>query len=220
MAAMTYATLQTDISATISRDDLTTRIDNWIEQAEFRLARDIFPRGHRAYASSTFTATEAGAVIDLPTRFISAISFHALADSAGTATGSYFYPVLWRTLSFVRAYNPLQSTSGRPKYWTGLDENQALVAPSPSVAFAFRLAYFERLAPLSDSNTTNWWTANHPDVLLYACLLESAPYLRDDERVPTWKIEYQERSAALAAVEKNFTADVASGAGPLGGEVK
>ena len=211
---MTYSTLLADAAAIIGRSDLTARIDNWVEQAEMRIARDFFPRGFRAYASSTFTSGSAGAVIDAPTRFLAMISFHVLADSAGTATGSYFYPCLWRTYDWIRAYNPLQSTTGRPLYWTGIDEDQFIVSPSPSAAFDYRLAYYERLAPLSDSNTTNWLTVNAPDILLYATLIESGPHLRDDERIPMWTEQYTERSKGLVVVEQQWrNSDATQGGG-------
>lgn len=40
---------------------------------------------------------------------------------------------------------------------------------------------------------TNAIITDHPDVYLYATLVESAPYLKDDPRVAVWKTEYAER---------------------------
>ena len=204
MAAMVYSTLQTDIANSLQRTDLTARIVTFIEQAEFAIARSIRPRGFERYTTSTFVAGATGAVVDQPARLMGMISWYALADSAGTATGSIRYPVRRRSYSFCRAYNPNASTTGRPIYWADAGDAQFLVAPSPSVAFTFELNYYERLAPLSASNTTNWLTAECPQLLLYGALVESAPYLRDDERIAVWRAEYEKHVAAITAVESVF----------------
>lgn len=207
MTVQTYALLKTDTAAALARDDLTARIAEFVANAEFRIARELRPRGFEVYTTSTFTSGSAGAIIDQPTRLIDLISFHVLADAAGTATGSIRYPCFERPYSFIRAYTPNQSTTGRPKFYADMGANQIIVAPSPSAAFTFELAYYERLAPLSDSNTTNYLTANAPQLLLYATLLESAPYLRDDARIETWQGLYDRHAAAFAKREQSFNVD-------------
>jgi len=208
---MTFATLSATMAAVLGRDDLTSYIPDFISQAEFRIARDLAPRGFRDYASSTFTASAAGRTIDLPTRFIGMLSFHVLANAAGTGTGSIPYPCYRRDYSFVYEYGgDPASTTGRPKYYAAIDENQAIVSPAPSVAFTFRLAYLAKLAPLSAGNTTNWLTSDAPDLLLYAALLESAPQLRDDARIAMWQAEFDRRAAALTVIEKQWRGEEAS----------
>src|SRR3990167_2951986 len=208
MTAQTFALLQSDVAAALQRTDLTARIVEFISNAEFAIARSIRPRGFERYTTSTFVVGASGAVVDQPARLMGMISWYALADSAGTATGSIRYPVRRRSYSFCRAYNPNASTTGRPLFWADAGDAQFLVAPSPSVAFEFELNYYERLAPLSASNTTNWLTDNCPQLLLYASLIESAPYLRDDERIAVWQAQYEKHVAAITAVESMFdTAD-------------
>ena len=53
------------------------------------------------------------------------------------------------------------------------------------------MVYYAKIASLSDSNTTNWLLAKHPDIYLYGALIQSAPYLKDDERVATWMSLYE-----------------------------
>lgn len=48
------------------------------------------------------------------------------------------------------------------------------------------LVYYRRPTALSDSNTTNWLLALSPGVYLYATLIQSAPYLGNDDRIQTW----------------------------------
>lgn len=62
---------------------------------------------------------------------------------------------------------------------------------------------------ISSTTATNWVLDDHPDVYLYATLIEAAPYLKDDARVPVWKSEYAERVAAVrrarTATDYDFT---------------
>lgn len=43
----------------------------------------------------------------------------------------------------------------------------------------------------------NWLLTAHPDIYYYGALVESAPYLHDDERLPMWEALLEERIADL-----------------------
>jgi hypothetical protein len=45
--------------------------------------------------------------------------------------------------------------------------------------------------------SSNWWTANAPDVLIFGACVEAAPYLKNDERIPTWKSSLLEAVAEV-----------------------
>jgi hypothetical protein len=42
--------------------------------------------------------------------------------------------------------------------------------------------YYERIAPLSSTNQTNWLTQNAPNAMLYGTLLQAMPFLKNDAR--------------------------------------
>lgn len=216
--AFTHTIISALLASELKRSDLTSAIGQYIELAEFNLARmlqvtdpktgmKVWPRGFEVYTSSTFTSGSAGAILDPPSRLLRVIAFHCLADSAGTATGSIRYPVYERTYGFIRAYNPNQSTTGRPKYWAHMGTDDMIVSPSPSAAFDFELDYYARPAVLSGANETNWYTDHAPQLLLYEALLQSAPYLKDDERIATWRAMRDENLAAVMASETAFQSD-------------
>jgi hypothetical protein len=54
------------------------------------------------------------------------------------------------------------------------------------------------ITPLSDASTTNWLLTAHPDIYLYATLLEATPFLIEDARVPLWETELQKRLEELS----------------------
>lgn len=55
----------------------------------------------------------------------------------------------------------------------------------------FRLTYWAKIPPLSDSNPQNWLLADQPGIYLYGALIEAAPFIRDDPRLPVWGSQYQ-----------------------------
>lgn len=56
-----------------------------------------------------------------------------------------------------------------------------------------RLIDFQPIPRLSEQNPTNWLLEEWDDVYLYAALVETAPFLREDERIPVWRSELDRR---------------------------
>ena len=80
------------------------------------------------------------------------------------------------------------SATGKPYYFTmiGGSTNQLEVLPSPDSTYTSSIVYYTRIAALSDSATSNWLLAAHPDIYLFGTLVEAEPYLKNDERMPMW----------------------------------
>lgn len=76
--------------------------------------------------------------------------------------------------------------SGAPDQWA-VDGAQLAFNRQADQAYTVELRYMKKLA-LSDTSPTNWVLTNHPDVYLYAALLEAAPYMRDDQRQAAWQM--------------------------------
>ena len=200
----TNTLINAHLALVLKREDLTDRIPEFVDKAERRIAREFRPRGFEVYASFTFTATTAGAIIDLPERYLETIGMWAKSNAAGTADGDVRNAVLPRSYAFVRSYWPDQTQTGLPKFHADMGQNAMIVAPTPSAAFTGELAFFQRLAPLDSNNENNWLTVHAPDLLISAALLESAPYLADDERIQTWQIGYDRLGAVLTGQEIKY----------------
>ena len=63
---------------------------------------------------------------------------------------------------------------------------------------------------LGDDNQTNWLTDYAPNALLYRCLLEAAPFLKNDERIQTWQNLYAAELGALDTEDLQNIANRAS----------
>lgn len=128
----------------------------------------------------------------------------ALASTAGYVFGplenrTRLYP---RSLEFCNEYWPDRTLEGAPKFYADYDYNNWLFVATPEIAHPFEAVIFQRPDPLSDTNQTNWFTQYARDLLLYACLLETAPYLKNDQRIPVWKEYYQQSLAAIKTENK------------------
>jgi hypothetical protein len=59
------------------------------------------------------------------------------------------------------------------------------LAPTPTFAYTIEMVYRRTIAPLGP--TINQLALQQaPDLYLYGTLMEAAPYLHEDERIPTW----------------------------------
>jgi hypothetical protein len=102
--------------------------------------------------------------------------------------------------------------SGVPKYAALTQDGSAVMfAPEPDTTYNLTIHYRRAIDSLGASQTTNWLLTNHPDVYLYGSLVESAAYLREDERLPMW-----ERKLATAIEDVRLLKDRQRfGGGPL-----
>jgi hypothetical protein len=52
------------------------------------------------------------------------------------------------------------------------------------------MVYRKNIPALTASNTTNWLLDLAPDLYLYGVLMESAPYIKEDDRLQIWGLGY------------------------------
>lgn len=195
---MTFTSLVADIQAYIARGYPTdstvyAQIPHLIAMAEKDINRTLKPQGFEMYVTSTFIASASGAVIQKPDRWRETF-FWSMGTGTGYATRKTIFP---RSLPFLRDYWPDPTQLGEPKYYGDYGFQNWLVAPSPALAYPFEVGYYSLLVPLDDANQTNWLTKYAPDLLLFATLLQAAPFLKGDERIPTWEKMYGNSAATL-----------------------
>ena len=174
-AVMTYDSLTTDITQYLERDDaaVVNQIPSFIMLAEFEIAEQIKTLGQQQVVESTMTIGEP--VIPKPARWRKTVSMNI------TVSGQ-IQPILLRKYEYLRQYAPSSTTTSTPLYYSDYNYDNWLVAPTPDQAYSFEVLYYERLAPLSSTNQTNWITQNAPNAMLYGTLLQAMPFLKNDQR--------------------------------------
>ena len=65
---------------------------------------------------------------------------------------------------------------------------------------------YERIAPLSSTNQTNWLTQNAPNAMLFGTLLQAMPFLKNDQRT-IFQSKYSEAIAALKGEDVSRVGD-------------
>ena len=174
MAITTYAELKTAMANWLDRDDLTSKIPDFIFLAEKQIERQV--RHYKMVErSSGELDTQYSAV---PADWIETIRF-------GISSGNTFQLEMTTMQDLLARREKSANVAGRPKYFAHIGETIELF-PTPDATYTTELVYYQRLPYLSDSNTTNWLLTDAPDAYLYGSLLQSAPYLAEDERIQVW----------------------------------
>lgn len=181
--AMTYDSLVADIASYLERTDAATldKIPTFIMLAEQQIALEIKFLGNLTVQTSSMVATQS--VIDKPARWRKTVSMNI------TVAGKR-QPVLLRKPEYLREFWPDATQTDIPAYYSDYDYTHWLIAPTPNQNYSFEVIYYERVQPLSSENQTNWFTIYAPQAMLYGSLLQAMPFLKNDDRIPMWKSQY------------------------------
>lgn len=172
---MTYDSLTSTVLQYLERQDaaVVNAIPTFITLCEFEIAQEIKTLGQLQVANAVMNPNNP--VIAKPARWRKTVS---MTIDTGTST----QPVYLRKYEYLRNYWPNESQTDLPLYYSDTDYEHWYVAPTPDQAYNFEVLYYERIAPLSSTNQTNWLTQNAPNAMLYGTLLQAMPFLKNDAR--------------------------------------
>lgn len=171
MPLATYTDLKASIADWLNRDDLAGAIPTFISLAEAKINRELRVGAMESAVSGNLTVSGS---LALPTDCIE----------------------IRRVIVNGHSLEQLTPDQLRDKYGstqTGQPVNYAVIGttihfgPLPDSTYSYDIVIYSKLAALSTSNESNWFTANAPDLLLYGSLVEASPYVQDDTRVPMWQ---------------------------------
>lgn len=189
MAITTYSELKSAVADFLNRDDLTSAIPNFIALAEATLNRRM--RAPEMVTRATVTVD--AEYENRPADWMETIRYQITTN-----------PIT--VLEFVTPEEAIIqktkfSTSGVPLFFSTVG-TQFQHVPAPDTSYTGELMYYARIAGLSDSNTSNWLLTANPDIYLYATLIQSAPYLKEDERISVWAGIYDRLMAEYDVAEQ------------------
>ena len=111
-----------------------------------------------------------------------------------------------RDNGFCREYWPDAMKTDVPEFYADYDFEHYMISPTPDQPYPFELNFYGTPV-LNELVQTNWFTQHCPGLLLMACLLESAPWLKNDERLQTWQTLYDRGMAAITGENKSRKKD-------------
>lgn len=171
MPLATYTDLKTSIADWLNRDDLAGAIPTFITLAEAKINRELRIGAMESIISANLTV---GGSLSLPSAYV---QMRRIVVNNNVLT----------QLSPEQLRERYESaTRGEPKYYAIIGTNVHF-GPVPDSTYSYELVIYSRFTALSASNETNWLTTNAPDLLLYGALVEAAPYIQEDDRVPMWQ---------------------------------
>jgi hypothetical protein len=195
---MTFTSLKEDIrrylerGATFATDPTVyEQIPRLINLAERRLARELKILGTMTVVSSTMQTGVA--TYAKPDRWRETVSMR-VGTGVGFEVTKEVFP---RAYEYMRTYWPNQTTRGEPRFYADYDYSNWFIAPTPDADYPYEIIYYELPVLLDDNSQTNWFTEYAPNILLYASLLEAAPFLKNEEIIPIWEGFYNRALAAL-----------------------
>jgi hypothetical protein len=171
---MTYAELVQKIRDYTEVDSnvlTSTIVDGFIENAEFRILRDVDSDNNRRYATANLVASNR--FIDTPDDLL-VVRSAQIVDGGSGSTRSFLE---YRDTSYMSEYNSTGVT-GEPKYYSMWDQNTIVVAPTPDSNYQIQLNYILKDQGLSSTNTETYISKVFPNGLLYACLVEAFSFLK------------------------------------------
>ncbi len=171
MGLSTYSELQASVADFLNRSDLSTVIIDFVTLAEAEFNRTLRVREMsvrtRAPIDSQF--------VKLPENYLSLSNVDLVTDPVTT--------MQYKDPQSLDAYRRLNKT-GKPLYYSVL-QNSLEFAPVPDAEYTIEIVYYQKVPALA-SNVTNWLLTAHPDLYLMSTLAQSAPYLKEDERITIW----------------------------------
>jgi hypothetical protein len=191
---MDYNSLTLQIQNYANRTDafFLQQIPDFINQGVSRIYSEARSIGFQKIVPGNPTFTQNNPLITKPVDWKETISLAYIIPGTSPTT-NYVLP---RSYEFCKTYSPISTTRGNPMFYAdysmptaNVGAGSIFLAPTPSLAYQYELIYLS--TPLfNQANPVNFLTDRYPSLLLYACLLETIPFLKDDERVPVFEALY------------------------------
>lgn len=172
-----YSDLITLAAATLNRTDLSDYVPSWVTMAEGQITDRLIAEGPVRQMMGRSDATIDSEYIAVPTDFEGAKAIYLAPN--------------YLPLDFISPEEIVQrktlypNESGDPKAFSVVG-GELQFWPWNDGTFTGEMTYWKRIPALSASNTSNWLLVRRPDVYLYTTLIQSAPFLNDDERLAVW----------------------------------
>ena len=172
--SFTLSTLKSTVQDYVESTEttFTSNLDTFIQEAEDRIFNNVQLPVQRKNVQGALTASN---------RFLATpTDFYAPFSVAVIANDKYHY-LDFKHPSFIKEYSPTTTVTGRPKYYSLLDDTAFEVSPIPDTNYTVEVHYLYKPASLtagSDSGTTVLST-DYPEALLYGTLAEAAVFLKE-----------------------------------------
>lgn len=211
---MTFTSLLLDLQRYLERGtaldtEVAEQLPRLINLAERAIAERLKVQGFLANVSSNLVAGTS--VYAKPNRWRETVSMNYGTKRLPTSVAQNKRVFLKaRAYEYCRTYWPDSSVldaENPPQFYADYNYSWWLICPTPDQSYPWEINYYQLPALLDDVNQTNWLTDYAPNLLLYRCLLEATPFLKNDDRIQTWQTMYEEQIATIDSQDLQKVAD-------------
>lgn len=182
MAITTYAELTTAITNWTHRSDLSAYLADFVALAEARINREVRSPEMETALSSAISGT----TLTAPTGFLELRN--AYVDTSPATPLKVVSPAM------IYEKYPERSSTGVPEY-IAYDAGSFIFGPAPDSTYTIKGNYYKKQGPLSSAVYDLF--SNHPDLFLFASLVEAYIFLRNDAEAARWDARYQTAKASV-----------------------
>lgn len=165
MALTTYSNLKAAIEDWSHRNDVNSKLDDFIDMAEAEIWNHLRVRDMEARATNTAS-----------TRFLALPDGFLQMRRLQLSSGDNYYDIHSATPESMQ----ITASSGRPKYFTVT--TQLEFDRTPDSSYTIEMQYYRKLTALSAGNTTNDILTNYPTIYLYGGLWALYQWANEEER--------------------------------------
>jgi hypothetical protein len=170
----TYTGLKASVADFLNRADLTAAVPDFITLAEAQFNREL----RVPQMENLDSGTTSDGIIAVPDDWLETRTLRLAAPTVGQQILEYVGEEEWDQLQ-------ADGLTNTTRFYTIIN-GAFQVLPAPSADINYLLRYYAKIPALSSLNATNWLLAKSPDLYLYGALTQSAPYLKDDDRLAIW----------------------------------
>lgn len=126
-------------------------------------------------------------------------SLNVFTPVGTTSSNATRVPLIPTSRAVVDAIYPtaVSSYCGVPQYFARIGDTQIIFGPTPDQTYRTEVSATTRPAALSASNSSTWLTRNVPEMMLAACMVSAAGYMRDfgaqsdnPQMAQSWETQY------------------------------
>lgn len=194
-----YSTLVTAITDFTHRSDIAPYVDYLIQNAQEKINDDIFAEnfgnGIRPM-ESVFTGTITSGTVGVPSDWLSP-KLLEVVDTGGNTISELLF------ISAQQMYTtyPNRLASGLPAY-IAREGTNFIFGPFPDTGYNIAGIYYAQAPLLTSGAPTNWMVTQTPTLLLAACLIKAARFLKDPDSLGMWAQEYEDKLESLILRDK------------------
>jgi hypothetical protein len=200
MAIVTnYATLTQAMLDFTHRATVSPYVDYFIQSAQEKINDDIFAEnmgnGIRMQ-EATFAGTITAGTIGVPADWL-APKLLEVVDTSGNILSALIF------ISPTQLYTayPNRQPSSIPAY-IAREHANFIFGPFPDSGYNVAGTYYAAAPLLTSAAPTNWIVTQTPNLLLAACLIKAARFLKDPDALGMWGQEYTDKLNSLILRDK------------------